>query len=630
MAATVGWNHPWDGANQWDGFNDPGVETFSGNPIKNLAREVIQNSLDSADGETVKVEFRRIEIATSTIPDITAFRHTIDLCQAGSADESEKAKHFFDRAASLLRRKTLPVLVISDFHTKGIRGPAINGKPFFAFMKATGQSRKDSETATGSFGIGKFAPYAVSQLRTVFVSTVYRDESGHPCQLTQGKAILMSHDDSRGRRRGVGYWGVRDQCAPVSGSDSRIAPWIIRCDSQTDLASARGTTLSVLAFDDAGDWEEQLVVSVCENFFAAISARKLEVRVSGTRELTAATIAHVLAEAKEHEADRETGDASSALETCIEYLHAFERGNDVRDWTKELQGLGECRLLVRVNDSLPKKVCMLRNGMFVSDSLALPGLKSFPDFKDFVAVVECTNDAGNELLRSMEPPRHDNFEPDRLSTPQQRTEGRNALNELAKWIRGCIKEVAKSPVAEVTTIDELKEFFADEGSQGTGNATEEMDPNGAIVLRAKQLKLQPSELTRIENEDEGPGGGGGGATGEGGGTGAGGSGPLTGGAGTELPAVAKRKVHLSNVRSTVIAPNSRRVAFSVASAGSFLVSISEMGADTNHDLVIATSSVGDVQDGKVLVRSLAADRIALEVTMTNAFLGAMKVVAHEV
>jgi hypothetical protein len=45
-------------------------------------------------------------------------------------------------------------------------------------MKATGLSKKemyDDDTGLGSYGIGKFAPFAVSQLRTIFVSTVYRE-----------------------------------------------------------------------------------------------------------------------------------------------------------------------------------------------------------------------------------------------------------------------------------------------------------------------------------------------------------------------------------------------------------------------------------------------------------------------
>ena len=47
MTSTIGWHHPIDESDQWDGFNEPGIEHFSGSPITHLAREVNQNSVDS-------------------------------------------------------------------------------------------------------------------------------------------------------------------------------------------------------------------------------------------------------------------------------------------------------------------------------------------------------------------------------------------------------------------------------------------------------------------------------------------------------------------------------------------------------------------------------------------------------
>ena len=52
---NVGWHHPVDDSDQWDGFNEPGIEHFAGSPIRHLAREVNQNSFDSGDGSVVKV-----------------------------------------------------------------------------------------------------------------------------------------------------------------------------------------------------------------------------------------------------------------------------------------------------------------------------------------------------------------------------------------------------------------------------------------------------------------------------------------------------------------------------------------------------------------------------------------------
>jgi hypothetical protein len=97
-------------------------------------------------------------------------------------------------------------------------GPSHNGTAFYAFMKAKGQSKKASDTATGSFGIGKFAPYAVSRLRTVFVSTVYKDAEGVIQRLTQGKSILMSHRGGRAKLNTP----ISGRAAPMGEDRARV------------------------------------------------------------------------------------------------------------------------------------------------------------------------------------------------------------------------------------------------------------------------------------------------------------------------------------------------------------------------------------------------------------------------
>ena len=215
---AVGWIHPTDDADQWDGFNESGMEHFTGSPIQHLAREVHQNSLDAADDAMVEVRIKLHHVRVAEIPDLAELRENLNLCYESSQHESKKAEAFFSEALELIGQEKIPVLQISDHFTKGMVGPAENGTPYYAFMKAKGQSRKGNDTATGSYGIGKFAPYAVSKLRTIFVSTIYRDETtGKHVQLSQGKSIFMSHDKEGRRRQGFGFWGVKDRCQPVVG-----------------------------------------------------------------------------------------------------------------------------------------------------------------------------------------------------------------------------------------------------------------------------------------------------------------------------------------------------------------------------------------------------------------------------
>lgn len=106
-------------------------------------------------------------------------------------------------------------------------------------------------------------------------------------------------------------------------------------------------------------------------------------------------------------------------------MAAHTGGIEVLIEQSEQLHLGLCQLKIIVAEGLPRRVCILRNGMFITDSLT--GLKRFSDFKDFVAVFHCQSTKGNELLRAMEPPRHDDFEPARLFTKEEQRKGKKAL-----------------------------------------------------------------------------------------------------------------------------------------------------------------------------------------------------------
>lgn len=50
-------------------------------------------------------------------------------------------------------------------------------------------------------------------------------------------------------------------------------------DNEAELSTGKGSKLTVLGFDATENWQEQLAVSVAENFFGAISDGQLRVEV---------------------------------------------------------------------------------------------------------------------------------------------------------------------------------------------------------------------------------------------------------------------------------------------------------------------------------------------------------------
>jgi hypothetical protein len=627
MAAdNLGWVFPFDEADQWKGFNDPGIEHFRGNPLSSLAREIIQNSLDAAVRFPITVSFTLQQVPTAQVPGIQQLRSTTSLCLKNADSESKKAKEFFVAAEKLLAAKNIPVLSIVEKNTTGIRGPCRNGTPYFCYVKAMGQSKKEDsqvETGLGSYGIGKFAPFAASNLRTIFVSTVFQQGSGYQ-QYTQGKAVWMSHVDGNKTRQNIGYWGQRTNCMPLEGYKHDSVPsWLQRASAPTNAAQNTGTSLHVLGFMSTSQWEQLLIASVLENFFGAIWKSKLIVEV-GEEVIAKESINELFSRPSIRDALAGTKGEPERFDSARNYLSALTATEEVFIENHENRELGNCEVRIIVAEEAPKRVAVLRNGMFITDRMDY--LRRFGDFKEFAAVVECHSKKGNELLRDMEPPKHDDFEPERLGTNDQQR-GQKALAELGKWVREMLKRHARDPVADVSEVKELADYFADDGQTGSG-AGEDVNPIGKIQIRAQPLRRKS---VMIREEQDGDDGGGDKQENGGGGGGGGGNGPGlgdgTGGRGQS----SSRVIELSNVRSVRLTQSKRRVAITPNFTGKMEVVVYEAGADTDRRLDVLKSSLGKVRKG--LIKDMPVKRgkrIAFDVELAGPFAGAMKVVGYEI
>ena len=194
---------------------------------------------------------------------------------------------------------------------------------------------------------------------------------------------------------------------------------------------------------------------------------------------------------------------------------------------RQFPDLGHCRLWLRVEDGLPSRVALMRKtGMLITTRQE--GLIRFRGLRNFIAICRFEGDDGNELLRKMENPRHDQFEPDHLPADQRRR-GKRALNRITRWIREKLqKEAGFPPASEPTNVAELAKLLPDlepEESFGSGNGTpdQEQDPRfgGSPVIRLTPRR-PPSRLTIEMDEDNGEGSGGEGeGSGSGGGNGTG-------------------------------------------------------------------------------------------------------------
>ena len=648
MAGSIGFEFPPDGSGQWDGFNEPGIEHYSGSPFEHLGREVTQNTTDARATSPAKIHVSLVSVPIGSIPGLDELKQALRRCLTASVDESDKAQAFFANALTLLSGKRVSVLQIADYNTTGVVGPCINGTPFFAMMKATGQSKK-SGTATGSYGIGKFAPFTLSDLRTVFLTTVWQDETtGQCCHYVQGKSILMSHMDDAGiTRRGTGFWGIRKNCMPVDDPGA-VPAWLRRIFKDGSLEGYAGTTLSILGFTAKKHWQNVLTANIAENFFGAIRSGDLEVTIEDGPLINQDTLQDIFEDDDIRLSIEESKGEPEKFTNARSYLRALIDEVEVNTEETENYYLGKCQLKILVGEDLPKKVAILRNGMLITDDLAR--LKRFAGFKEFVAVLECRAKKGLVLLRAMEPPGHDDFEPDRLP-PDKRGHGRNALREISQWVRQMLSRHAKDPVSEITSLDELADFFGDEEEAGTAKKKDE-DPGGAIVIRQRPVKAKPratgygsSGAVWVDGDDEDQNEVGGETTGagmgekdklDGGETPGHGEGDTGGtaddtGATDHVRRTTASGIALQNVRAVPIDPARRRVAFTSTVSGVVTLELQDSGADMNYRLDVRGTSAGAVKDGRIEgLEVIAGQRRIVEVELEREFHGTLRVVANAV
>lgn len=259
------------------------------------------------------------------------------------------------------------------------------------------------------------------------------------------------------------------------------------------------------------------------------------------------------------------------------------------------------------------------------------GLLRFPGLRDFIAVCVFDAQKGNELLRKMENPQHNQFEPDRLPDSERRL-GHAALKRICKWIREEIKKQATPPRSEIATdLEELAKYLPDldpedpldpaentggEGSFG-GSPTVRLKPR----RRTARAASEDSGVDEGDGEDTGTFGGGGDGenestggdgTGEGEGSGAGGRGPRGGGAGEE-------RIPVSDVRfvPTSTGGNRYRVSFTVRGSGRVRVDFEEAGDSSGIERTDVKALLPDGGHSLDGLEVSSGERIEIEVTGTD-------------
>lgn len=462
------------------GFNDAATTMFNTDIPSAIARESIQNIIDASintSGTSKAIaKINLIKTSATLLPKANELINIIKACREYESHVTEAVK-FFDKALSLLNgTEEINILEISDYNTVGLSGDDEDRKGnYYNFLKSVGSSSKQGNEG-GSFGLGKGSLFAASAFRTIFVSSIYNTNK----HVFQGKLMLVSHLMSGKKKQGNGSFGVKPEQRPIRSAE--LIPEIFRRTEQ-------GTSIFIIGFQDATNWKEHIIKSVLSNFWLAILKERLEVTV-GEEKITATTLNGYM-ESCYPNIDENEKDCP------LPYYKAYTDKDRQIATIKTLDTLGEVKLYLITGEKLPKRVSYFRKtGMLIKPA-------RHNSIQSYAGVFICDNEKGNEILRRMEPPAHDDWTKD---SPNAKRDGRpipeaiDAERELKSFIRDNLKKLISDETSTSLTIEGLSKYL-----YLPGDETDEAAEVGTIPNPPEISSRETPTETILDNQVITPG-----------------------------------------------------------------------------------------------------------------------------
>jgi len=447
------WDFPILGTGNESGNNIAAITMFKGaGTMDGLAREVCQNSLDAKDNGLysntpviVKFELHHIKKNDSSMFDgyelaIQRSREYWD----NSPLKTDEIIAFLDNINESISVESIPVLVMSDYNTTGLRGVNATGseKSYWNLLVNTeGISIKDSKSSAGSYGIGKNAPFAYSGLNLVFYNTLAVD-GGRAFEGVAKLATSMREHEGRMRTtQPIGkYLYLEDIFTgrPILPDDN--------CPLASSTAFKRdnenfGTDVAIFGFKESEypEWEDLIARAIIKNFILALYNNKLLVTIKSGRvehEISKATLEHYLF--------KEFNEVSD-----LQYTRQIYRTITDCDDKKDIKIAeeGDLTLFVKYSETYIQALSRFRStGMLIRTTTN--------DVLPHFSVVAVVNDVGNEdlstTLRKSEPPQHNEWNAKYITdNPELFKKAKRYIAAIRKAVQDLLDEYDKVEISDV-------------------------------------------------------------------------------------------------------------------------------------------------------------------------------------
>ena len=429
------------------GPNNAMEQSFKKHPYASLVRESIQNSLDAVldKNEPVKVKYGFREMKSEDFPNFFDLRNHIQGCidyYPKNVNAKAKYEPMVKTLSDYYGKASIQYIRVSDYNTKGMAYDAKDtNSPFYAFVRSAGVSAKDNSSAGGSFGFGKAAYFLISPINTIIVST-YTDKGD---SYFEGVASLCTHLYQNEVKMDVGYYD-NENGKPISQAEE--IPSIFR-------RSEPGTDINILGCDFyfKDDIKKEMTEAVLRNFWMSIYNGKLEVQIGGDIFINKDNLSALMEEYFPEEEDK---TRKSGYDNPRPYYDAVRYcGNSDRfvKFEENLALLGHVVFYVNKQKGVNDKIAYIR------DLQMLVFSKKNKTNYGFNGVFYCDDPKGNETLRYLENPAHDEWSLSNWPIKAQKGYAKQALKEIEDFKNACINKLFNSKNKAVIDIKGLEEFL---------------------------------------------------------------------------------------------------------------------------------------------------------------------------
>lgn len=305
----------------------------------------------------------------------------------------------------------------------------------------------------------------------------------------EGSTILTTHKNESGKK--LTAYGYYDNNGGGPTSEENKIPEIFK-------RIEKGTDVNIIGLWDERHRKTIMVKSVLNNFWLAIHDNKLVVKIDDVI-INHDNLSQILEEYFE-------GQFESGAPTEIEawnpksYFKAVKyagTSDQFQVFEDTLETLGDVKLYIYLEKGLPNRTSHFRKPKMVVFK------RTNRKIIGYSAVFICENERGNEILRLMENPAHNEWQKENHPKKEGKIHktARKAENEISSFINGKLEELSKVKAGKKVGILELEEYLSIPEDLAEKEEEYDFEGNNLNTVSGQETREVTDEETGMQTTD---------------------------------------------------------------------------------------------------------------------------------